>query len=94
MEIVKSYGAWLLTKYARTKYFKNSKPNLHVEIVYCIEHKSRFELTCDDPNRIETGIFWVKGQREALRTWSEFKRTHSIGGATLRDELFPIGGAK
>jgi hypothetical protein len=85
METLKTYGQWKLNKYAKTKYFKNGRANLHVEITYCIEHDD----LVDSDTQVATGIFWIQTKAEALKHWSELKRTHSIGGSELRADLFP-----
>lgn len=93
METLKTYGQWQLNKYAKLKYFKNGRANMHVETTYCIEHSSRFTLCCNDPNRIETGSFWIKTKREALNEWTSLVKRHELGGCALRAELFPLTGA-
>lgn len=79
METLKTYGQWQLNKYSRLKYFKNGRANMHVAVSYCIEHTELQD---------GTGIFWIQTKAEAMKLWTEFKKTHSIGGCELRSELF------
>ncbi len=88
METIKQFGNWQPNKYSKLKYFKNGRANMHVEVTYCIEHSSRFTLRCDDPNRVETGVFWIKTKQEAMKAWKLLIEKHELGGATLKDELF------
>lgn len=92
MQTLKTYGKWQLNKYSELKYFKNGRANMHMAISYCIEfdNAALYKETNSLDGHVETGIFWIKTKAEAMKEWSQFKKTHSIGGAELRSELFPI----
>jgi hypothetical protein len=83
MQTLQTYGKWQLNKYSQLKYFKNGRANMHVAITYCIEQAD----VVDTETQVATGIFWIKTKTEALKEWREFKRTHCIGGAKLREEV-------
>lgn len=89
METLKTYGQWQLNKYSRLKYFKNGRAIMHVAVSYCIEFDNAGAWTKDNKHEhVETGIFWIKTKTEAMKLWTEFKKTHSLGGCGLRSELF------
>ncbi len=86
MNILKTYGDWQLVSCSNTKYgfYANGRGRIYAEVSYHIQHA--------DP-AIDTGIFNMKTKKDALKEWKAFKASHSIGGAELRNNLFPIKGA-
>jgi hypothetical protein len=81
VQTLKTYGNWQLNSYSSTKYgfYKTGRGRIYVATTYRIENVNP---------EIETGVFNIPTKKEALKLWAEFKRTHSIGGAELRAELF------
>lgn len=78
-QVLKTYKGWNLVEISEMSYFKNGKANLHMA--------RRYHIQNEDPEII-TGIFNIKTKKEALKEWSQFKKTHSIGGAELKEECF------
>lgn len=91
---LKIYGNWRLTQCSTLKYFKKGRANMHMSTVYHIEYDNVGVWTAmgrpENFNQIDTGVFNIKTKAEALKEWTQFKRTHVLGGAELKTDLFPL----
>lgn len=62
---------------------------MHVKIQYCIEfNNAEYWSDTGIDLDVRSGVFWIQTEKQALKDWSEFIKTRSLGGAELRDELF------
>lgn len=85
-QVLKTYQDWELIKKGRTKYFKNGKPHLHVEIIYSIEkvYTTSEQAEIDSNRRVSTGIYWIKTKSEAIKIWKDLVNKHELNGTAVK----------
>ncbi len=85
-QVLNKHGNWELTKTGRTKYFKNGRANLHVEIRYNIERVYTLEerIEIEENRAVETGYFWIPTKKEALQVWRELTKKGTLRGTPVK----------
>lgn len=91
-QVLEVYGKWELNRTSQTKYFKNGRPNLHVETKYNIER--HFDLSTEqgqkeyeevhNDRRVVSGYFNVPTKAEIMKVWKQFKKTGVLNGTPVK----------